>query len=251
MVMTADLVTGPSGLSALNTNLIDGTVNGWYDVSTFNSGTIQIIGSAGISAGAVTFECTNDTTLANAGNLLISSVVATNAIASSISPAASSLNTYTFPIGTKYIRARISTAFVGGTVQSVLALSNRIAVVPQSSAVSNIDNIWYQESVTGQAGAATLTGTARDIGVASATNHRFSAFNAQVLTDQSGTLRIEASNDNSTWHPATANVALVAASSGFALQLSIPVIARYHRAVMVNGATLQTRLLFNTSYTAA
>ena len=251
------IVTGTASLSAINTDLISGTVNGWYDVSAFNSGTIQIIGSAGISAGTVTFEGTNDTALSAAGSITVVTSLSSGTLQTSTSPSASSAFAFEFPVTTKYFRARISTAIVGGTVQAVLALSQRPYAAPQTQwsstatlIASNADNIWWQESVTAQAGAATVTGTARDT-AATATAHRYSAFNAQASADVAGTLRIEVSNDNTTWHPATANVSLAAASSGFAVQVSIPVIARYHRAVFINGAGAQARFLLNTSYTAA
>lgn len=61
---TDKIITGPAAQSVLNTDLITGTVSGWYDVSAFNSGTLQVIGSARITAGVITFEATNDISLA-------------------------------------------------------------------------------------------------------------------------------------------------------------------------------------------
>lgn len=44
-------VNGPLAQSILNTDLLTGNVNGWFDAASFQSGTVQIIASAGISAG--------------------------------------------------------------------------------------------------------------------------------------------------------------------------------------------------------
>lgn len=112
----------------------------------------------------------------------------------------------------------------------------------------NADNIYWNESVTPQAGGATVTGTSRDAGVAPAAAVRYAAFNAFAFADQAGTLRIEVSTDNVTWRKASADQAV---TIGQGLFLSVPVCARYHRAVFVNGATLQTAFMLNTSYTVA
>lgn len=113
---------------------------------------------------------------------------------------------------------------------------------------ANSDNVFWNESVTAQAISATVTGATRDTGVAPGANHRYAAFNAYAFADQAGTLRIEVSTDNVTWRRATADVAVTA---GAALFLSVPVVARSHRAVYVNGATAQAAFMLNTSYTVA
>lgn len=124
-------------------------------------------------------------------------------------------------------------ASIGGTVSANATAQN---------------NVFYNDSTTAQAAAATVTGTSRDVGVAAATVHRYTAFNAAAFADQAGTLRIECSNDNTTWRRATADTAVAA---GAVVYLSVPVMTRYHRAVFINGATAQTAFMLNTSYTAA
>jgi hypothetical protein len=94
---------------------------------------------------------------------------------------------------------------------------------------------------------ATYTGAARDVGVATSTGHPYAYFNAYYLTDQVGTARIDCSNDNTTWYTC-ATSALVAATP---LIMTVPVMTRYHRAVVVNGATAETYLWVNSSYTGA
>lgn len=122
------------------------------------------------------------------------------------------------------------------------------ATIVGTPLVASQDNVFYNESVTAQAAAATLTGTARDVAVAAAAVHRYSAFNAMAFADQAGTMRIEVSNDNVTWRRITADVAVAANTP---VILSVPVMTRYHRVVYINGATLQTAFMLNTSFTAS
>lgn len=245
------IVAGPSGLSAINTDLLSGVVSGWYDVSNFASASVMIIGSAGITAGAVTFECTNDATLAASGNSLLVGVLSSGLQVTSATIAANSVGTYAFPINTKYVRVRVSTAFAGGTVQAVLSLSQRpFNTLLLSSGITsqNADNVWYQESVAAAAAGATITGTARNCGALSSGDMRYSAFNAFALADQAGTMRLEASNDNVTWFRTTVDTAVVANTP---LIMSIPVLWRYSRVVFINGGVAQTLFKLSTSYTAS
>lgn len=116
---------GTSGLSAINTDLLSGTVSGWVDVSLYQSASIQIVASAGISAGAIIFEGTNDPTLASTGATfpIDEPGGSIKGSAAAVTIAASTQRVFTFRIGTKYIRCRISTAFVGGTVRALVLLS--------------------------------------------------------------------------------------------------------------------------------
>jgi hypothetical protein len=105
---------------------LGGTVSGWFDASAFNSAAIQIIASAGISAGAIFFEQTNDTTLAPNGVPLPAtevSVIGASPTITAVTIAASTARAFSVAIVCKYIRVRISTAFTGGSVQAVAALS--------------------------------------------------------------------------------------------------------------------------------
>jgi hypothetical protein len=137
-------VTGPAAQSVLNADLLTGVTNGWYDCGAFQSGSVQIIASAGISAGAVIFEQTNDTTLAPAGvpqRAYEASVIAVNPNIAAITIAASTNRIFNVPINARYIRVRISTAFVGGTVQAVGVFSQRstnfgVVNVQQSTAAN-------------------------------------------------------------------------------------------------------------------
>lgn len=134
VIQTTDTsVVGPVAQSAINTNLLTGTVNGWFDAGAYQSGSIQIVGSAGISAGAVIFEQTNDTTLAPAGVPLRAyetSSITANPNVAAISIAANAVRLFTVPVNARYVRVRVSTAFVGGTVQAFGTFSQRSATFP-------------------------------------------------------------------------------------------------------------------------
>ncbi len=110
------------------------------------------------------------------------------------------------------------------------------------------NNVFYNESTTAQAASATVTGTTRDVAVAAGTTHRYTAFNASGFADVAGTLRIEMSNDNTTWRRATADTAV---GANAVVHLSVPIMTRYYRAVYINGGTIQTAFMLNTSLTAA
>lgn len=153
--------------------------------------------------------------------------------------------------------AELTAEITAGRGQVVAGQAVGVAVVqmPTTTVTGTVaaitaaqDNVFYNESVTAQAASATLVGTARDVAVAAGTMHRYSAFNASAFADQAGTLRIEVSNDNTTWRRITADAAVAA---NVPVILSVPVMTRYHRAVFVNGATASTAFMLNTSFTAA
>ena len=134
VIQTADIsVVGPVAQSAINTNLLTGNINDWFDAGAYQSGSIQIVGSAGISAGAVFFEQTNDTTLSSAGVPLRAyetSSITANPNVAPISIAANAVRLFTVPVNARYVRVRVSTAFVGGTVRAFGTFSQRSATFP-------------------------------------------------------------------------------------------------------------------------
>lgn len=105
----------------INRDLLTGNINGWYDVTDFNSGSFQIEGSAGISAGAIFFEQTNDETSTVGLPLRVLEVTAVNTIpqVAAFNVTASSRRLFKAQLDSKFVRVRISTAFVGGTVRAV------------------------------------------------------------------------------------------------------------------------------------
>lgn len=129
VVLSGDLVvTGPAAQSAINIDLLTGNASGWFDTSIYQDAVIQIIASAGISAGAIIFEQTNDITAAPAGVPLRAyeaSTVNLNPNIAAITIAASTARIFRVESSARYIRVRISTAFVGGTVQAIAVFSQR------------------------------------------------------------------------------------------------------------------------------
>lgn len=121
-----DATVGPnSGLSALNTDLLAATVSGWYDAANYHSGSINIYTTAGISAGVITFEQTNDLANASAGGPFFAydaTVVTANPV-SLLTLAASTVRMFDFPITARYVRFRISTGVAGGTVGATATFS--------------------------------------------------------------------------------------------------------------------------------
>lgn len=122
-------VAGGTARSALNDNVLAASGSAAIDTLAIGNGLssahsmyIQIIGSAGISAGAVTFEGSND----NATFVTIAlydEAVSTGAVTTNATVAASASRWFAGPVTYRYIRVRISTAFVGGTISAIARFS--------------------------------------------------------------------------------------------------------------------------------
>jgi hypothetical protein len=109
-----------TALSTINTSLLNGGLNaaGWVDVGGAAELSVLVLGSAGITAGQIIFEGTNDpaetigiplpydepSVLANRNLLVVQSI------------AANARRAFRVATYLRYVRVRISTAFVGGTV---------------------------------------------------------------------------------------------------------------------------------------
>lgn len=121
------VITGVASAALQNTDILTDAVNGWLDVSAFSSACLMITTSAGITAGTLTIEHTNSTSVSPAGAVTyaydVSSLSASPA--SSITLAASTTKMWKLPLSAKFLRVRANVAVVGGTVQAVIALSQR------------------------------------------------------------------------------------------------------------------------------
>jgi hypothetical protein len=129
-----DLVVGAAAsIAALNVDLLTGSASGWYDASAFHSCSVQIVGSAGITAGAIFFEQTNDTTVAAAGNIWpveeMTGLTPTPNIAA-ITISASTTRMFCGPVVSRYVRVRVSTAFATANVQAIAVFSQNPYVRP-------------------------------------------------------------------------------------------------------------------------
>ncbi len=107
--------------------------------------------------------------------------------------------------------------------------------------------IWYDDSAVALAAAASFTGTSRDLTVtATATAFANAATYAQELrvsaeSDQSGTLWLEVSRDNTNWRRVKSVATAAIAGGGQYAEIIHRPSWRYARVGFTNGATLQTR----------
>lgn len=120
---------GAAAQSVLNNNIFLETAgSGWLDTFidgvTFRSFYCAIYASAGITAGQITFEATNDITKTP---IIIScfddAVITGTTIQAAIGIAANANRYFSGKISYRYIRCRISTAFAGGTIQAITRMS--------------------------------------------------------------------------------------------------------------------------------
>lgn len=110
--------------SAINTNLLDGVVNSWTAVDGMGSMAVHIIGSAGISAGAIIFEGSNDASVVAGVAIPVQEYPALTNLVAATTVAANASRMFVAPMLYKYIRVRISTAFTGGTVRAAAVLKS-------------------------------------------------------------------------------------------------------------------------------
>jgi hypothetical protein len=231
-------------------------------VATAGALTFDLRPSASLAAGTVVFEASYDGGT-NWAPIVGGRQDSMNA-AASISWATSSQN-YQFEFGipplATHIRARVSVATSGGTVriagqasaqfsEPVVTVGGSLNVTGQSSAAhigsTTAEARWYSETISAAlAASAVTTGATRDLfGVASGAVLTTSSlpieFRAFSVTDQAHTIRIEGSDDGTTWDPYTADTAAVAIGSKFVAQLAIKPATRYARVIHTNGATLTT-----------
>lgn len=109
--------------SALNTNLLTGVVSDWYDAAAFTNASFHVIGGAGITAGQVVFEQTNSVAVVGVPIMVQEVAGSANPISAATAIAANAQRMFYASLTGRYIRVRISTAFVGGTVSVVACLS--------------------------------------------------------------------------------------------------------------------------------
>jgi hypothetical protein len=140
---------------------------------------------------------------------------------------------------------------VSGSVTATLA-----AAVVRAGFVAGAA-IWYDDSAVVLAGAATFTGTSRDLTVtATATAMANAATYVKELrgsaeSDQSGTLWLEVSRDNTNWRRAKAVATAAVTGGGQYAEIVHRPSWRYARFGFTNGATLQTRFSLGSIVLAA
>lgn len=141
------LITAPS-MSGINYNLLTGTLNTTAATDTFAINTggasfrslyCQVTGSAGISAGKIIFEGSNDN--ANFVPLTVydDAIVTGVPITTATAIAANTNRFFSFSITYRYIRCRISTAFTGGTVIAI----SRFCLAPYIPRITTVAQATY------------------------------------------------------------------------------------------------------------
>lgn len=117
--------------------------------------------------------------------------------------------------------------------------------------------IWYDDSATNLAGAATFTGTSRDLTVtATATAMANAATYANELrvsaeSDVTGTLWLEVSRDNTNWRRIKSIATTAVTGGGFFAEIIHSPSWRYARVGYTNGAGAQARFSIGTILVAA
>jgi hypothetical protein len=131
-------ITGTAGLSALNTDVLSGTVGGWYDAGLYRSMTAEVFGSAGISAGMIIVEQTDNPAF-DAIGMSVHYYTQTGGFIwnGALAVAASSRSSFTLNLTMRYVRLRISTAFVGGTVQATATFAPQPTMAFMGLAATN------------------------------------------------------------------------------------------------------------------
>jgi hypothetical protein len=156
-------------------------------------------------------------------------------------------------LGVEIARSRGSSAAGEQLPVNVVSFTST-AAMPRSQVVPYA--IWYDESVTPLAGAATFTGPGRDLmnnaASTSITNQAAAApgrFRGWSDADQAGTLLAEVSRDNVTFR-AVLSVPTATIDGRNIATFDIPVYTRYARVRYVNGATIQTSFTLGSQATA-
>ena len=148
-------------------------------------------------------------------------------------PSDGQVHTFLFPVPTKYFRINFKNE--GSVTQTVFNLS--VAYLHGGAHNDNETNVPFLLSTTALAASASFTSTVMDF----ACSRDFKKLNLYAWADQTGTMKIEQSWDNSTWRK-THEVAVSASTP--ALITGADILMRYVRLVFTNGATLQGAFTF-------
>ena len=152
-------ITGQSAQTALVNNIIPATSSSSStDATGYKSASIQVV-STGTGGGFI-FEGSNDNVNFQAIPVYNQLILTGTPIVAAITASASQ-NVYIFPIETRYIRLRISTAVTGGSVQAFTRLSTTtyaptVTQVAQSTA-TNLNTNVASGTITTVGGVTTLS----------------------------------------------------------------------------------------------
>lgn len=121
---------GPTGLTAINTDLLTGTVNGWYDVKSYRMASVQTIGVGTVTTCSLIFEQTNDNS--NTAGIAVPYVISGNNLGNvgTTSFAFSPNNIYDVPLTARYFRIKTSVAVIGGGYVKAIVNFNQSPYTP-------------------------------------------------------------------------------------------------------------------------
>ena len=144
------------------------------------------------------------------------------------------------------------TVITSATITTATALQAANARIGQVVA----NGVWYDDSSTNLAGAATFTGTSRDITVSASgavwasTTNMCQEVVVSAESDVTGTLWIEASRDNTNWRRIKSVATTAVTGGGFYAEIVHRPSWRYLRVGYTNGAGAQARFTIG-SFTKA
>jgi hypothetical protein len=155
-------ITGQAGQSVLGNNILL-AVAGTTSIDTLTTNEVsyrsfycQIIGSAGIASGQIVFEGSNDNTnFVTLLNYDDAAFTGTTIIAP-ISIAANTNRFFAGKIPYRYLRCRISTAFVGGTVSAIVRLS-QVDYIPKITSVNQATGQNFSTTISSSLPSGTTT----------------------------------------------------------------------------------------------
>lgn len=217
---------------------------------------VKNTGTAAMAAGAFIFEGSLDSTNGTDGTWFAIQAVRSNAntielASGTLSLAAGAGLGYSWEASVNaynWVRVRCTTTVTANSIATWRIQRGSYATEPIPAAqthtvTANIGSAGltvYIDSSTNLAGGAAFTGASRDGG----STQSYNMFVASAFADQSGTLKIQKSTDNTTWRDA----ATVAVTAGVPQELTVKCTARYYRVLYTNGATLQTQFLLTSAY---
>lgn len=163
-ISTDLIVTGAAAQSTLGNNILLETAGtGSFDAVSngpisYRSFYVQVIGSAGISAGQIIFEGSNNNTTFTPITWYDDAVTTGTPIVAATAIAANANRFFSGKITYRYFRCRISTAFTGGTVSAIVRYSSA-DYVPRVMTVGNptAANLTSTVSIAGSQTLSTVT----------------------------------------------------------------------------------------------
>ncbi len=168
----------------------------------------------------------------------------------------SGTQSWRFKLGT-YATEPIPAAQVSATQPvSLTALPALAASTARTGFVAGA-GIWFDDTSVALAAGASFTGTSRDVTVTATATAMANAasypkeFRVSAESDQSGTLWVEYSRDNTNWRRMRSQATAAVTGGGQAAEIIVRPSWRYLRAGFTNGATLQARFTLNSLLIAA